>query len=87
MWIVSWRDALPKTQPSCPAVTCKGKDPEQDPIAATVLENAGATGGWIANARRCSHCGCVYAVHGRERTIKGYFDNPVMPPGWRPIFG
>ncbi len=78
--------ALPKTQLSCPASLCKKPDSPQEELAPSLLASAGVTAAWAQKSQRCSYCGLVYTSDGDARTIRGYFNNPVFPEGWRPIY-
>ena len=36
-------------------------------------------------ARTCAYCGCVYSMTGGRNVVRGYLDNGVLGPGWKPI--
>ena len=76
---------MPKTPLTCPASLCKKPEAPQEPMATSQLASLGVLAAWTTSAQRCSHCGCVYSSDGKTRSIRGYFNNPVMPEGWRPI--
>lgn len=78
--------AVPTNPPSCPAHSCKGANAEQRAFPTAALSSAGVAGDWLSHALRCDHCGCVYSVAGKSKTVRGYFDNPIFPDGWRPIY-
>jgi hypothetical protein len=77
---------LSDVTPSCPAKTCKKPDAPQEEMASAPLASAGVTASWIGQAHRCTHCGCVYTMEADKKSIRGYFDNPVLGDGWKMIF-
>ena len=74
-------------KPTCPSSTCKTPDAAQEDMASAPLASAGVTASWISHARRCTHCGCVYSIDGEKKSVRGYFDNPVLGDGWKTIYG
>ena len=69
---------------SCPASDCSAAYPSQVRVAASELNNAGASGAWINEAYRCGQCQCVYTISGDgTKVVRGYLDNAVLGAGWR----
>ncbi len=77
---------MPKSTTACPAKTCAKPDAPQEAIASGLLASAGVNAAWTAQARRCTQCGCVYSVEDEALTVRGYYNNPIFPEGWRPIY-
>lgn len=71
----------------CPSDACSGADPIQEAVTMETLVSAGVVGTWLEHARRCTSCGCVYSTEGHTDTLRGYFGNAIVGPGWRAIYG
>jgi hypothetical protein len=66
---------------SCPASDCMAGEPRQVDVRIPDLVQAGIT----EPTRMRAYCHCVYTGEGRAKIIRGYLDNVIAGPGWRPI--
>jgi hypothetical protein len=68
----------------CPAEECAAANPIQHDASERLIA-AGVSANWVKSARRCRSCGCVYttSITG-AKIIRGYLDNQVLGPGWKP---
>jgi hypothetical protein len=68
----------------CPAVQCIATSPVQIRVPITDMENAGAKGDWLNNAKRCTACGCVYSLEGLTKVVRGNLSLTLGRKGWEP---